>query len=113
MPGSGSTRLRSWSTRSRTCSGSVRAAPAPGVAPRPTTSRHRPSSACPTSSPGCPKGLRSLPERQRVAVVLVHGYGWTHAEIAELLGIARTSVQNHLERGLASLRTQIGVIPSA
>jgi DNA-directed RNA polymerase specialized sigma24 family protein len=41
--------------------------------------------------------------------MLVHGFGWTHAEAAELLGITRSSVQQHLERALASLRHEIGV----
>jgi Sigma-70, region 4 len=43
------------------------------------------------------------------AVVLVHGYGWTPREVAELTGIAPTSVQNHVERGLARLRAALEV----
>jgi DNA-directed RNA polymerase specialized sigma24 family protein len=52
--------------------------------------------------------LASLSERQRLAVVLVHGYGWTMAEFAELTGIRVTSVQNHLDRGLRRLRAALG-----
>jgi DNA-directed RNA polymerase specialized sigma24 family protein len=48
--------------------------------------------------------LGRLSERQRVAVVLVHGYGWTLVEVAALLGIGATTVQNHVERGLDRLR---------
>ncbi len=48
--------------------------------------------------------LRLLSERQRVAVVLVHGFGYTLREVADLLGIRTTSVQNHVERGLRRLR---------
>jgi len=36
--------------------------------------------------------LRKLSQRQRVAVVLVHGYSWTLAEVAELLGLKVTTV---------------------
>jgi DNA-directed RNA polymerase specialized sigma24 family protein len=41
--------------------------------------------------------------------VLVHGYGYTLREVAELTGIRPTTVQNHLTRGLARLRSKMGV----
>jgi DNA-directed RNA polymerase specialized sigma24 family protein len=53
--------------------------------------------------------LAALSERQRLAVVLVHGYGWTLREVAELAGIRVTSVQNHVDRGLRRLRDALGV----
>lgn len=59
--------------------------------------------------PGLPKALARLTERQRLAVVLVHGYGCTLREVAELTGTKPTSVQNHLSRGLARLRSSLGV----
>jgi RNA polymerase sigma factor (sigma-70 family) len=59
--------------------------------------------------PGLPGALASLSQRQRLAVVLVHGYGYTHREVSELTGIKQTTVQNHVERGLARLRTLMGV----
>jgi hypothetical protein len=31
-----------------------------------------------------------------MAVVLVHGFGWTHREVAELTGSRPTTVQNYL-----------------
>jgi len=52
--------------------------------------------------------LRELSEGQRVAVVLVHGFGWTAAEVAEVLGVKTTTVQSHVERGLARLRISLG-----
>jgi RNA polymerase sigma factor (sigma-70 family) len=52
--------------------------------------------------------LRSLSQRQRTAVVLVHGFGWTLREVAEIMGTKITTVQNHVERGLAKLRTELG-----
>ena len=53
--------------------------------------------------PGLPAALASLPERQRVAVVLVHGFGYTLREVADLTGIKTATVQNHLDE----LSTQI------
>ena len=52
--------------------------------------------------------LSRLPLRQRQAVVLCIGYGLTHAEAAALLGIKRSSIQNHVERALQHLRQCIG-----
>src|SRR5207248_2212986 len=51
----------------------------------------------PWVEPSLPAALETLTEHQRVAVVLVHGYAWTHREVADLLGIAPTTVQNHVE----------------
>lgn len=66
----------------------------------------------PSVEPGLMKALEALTERQRMAVVLVHGFGWTLHEVADLTGLRVTTVQNHLERGLRQLRRQIGgVIP--
>lgn len=59
--------------------------------------------------PGLPAALAHLTERQRVATILVHGFGWTLREVAELIGVSVTSVQNHLERGLAALRSALEV----
>lgn len=59
--------------------------------------------------PGLPAALAALTQRQRLAVVLVHGYGYTLREVAELTGIRQTTVQNHLARGLARLRSTLGV----
>jgi DNA-directed RNA polymerase specialized sigma24 family protein len=59
--------------------------------------------------PGLSAALAALSERQRLAVVLVHGYGYTLREVADLTGIRPTTVHNHLTRGLASLRHTLGV----
>ena len=59
--------------------------------------------------PGLPAALAGLTQRQRVAVVLIHGYSYTLREVAELTGIRQTTVQNHLNRGLARLRSTLGV----
>jgi RNA polymerase sigma factor (sigma-70 family) len=59
--------------------------------------------------PGLPAALAGLSHRQRIAVVLVHGYGYTLREVADLTGVRATTVQNHLARGLARLRASLGV----
>lgn len=63
----------------------------------------------PWVEPALGRALAELSERQRVAVVLVHGYGWALAEVADMLGIKVTTVQNHLERGLARLHSALEV----
>ena len=63
----------------------------------------------PWVEPHLGSALAGLSERQRLAVVLVHGFGWTLREVAELAGIRVTSVQNHLDRGLRHLRDELGV----
>lgn len=67
----------------------------------------------PWFEPELASALGALTERQRVTVVLVHGYSWTLGEVADLLGIKITTVQNHLERGLARLRSLLEVTPDA
>ena len=59
--------------------------------------------------PGLPKALAALSRQQRLAVVLVYGYGYKLREVAELTGIKPTTVQNHLSRGLSRLRGLLGV----
>ena len=63
----------------------------------------------PWIEPGLARALVDLPAQQRAAVVLAHGYGYTHAEIADLLGIRRSSVQNHVERAMTKLRRALEV----
>ncbi len=63
----------------------------------------------PEVEPGLAEALGALPERQRVAVMLVHSFGWSLSEVAEHLGIAKGTVQTHLERGMSALRRELGV----
>ncbi len=63
----------------------------------------------PWVEPALPKALGRLTAKQRQAVVLIHAFEWTHAEVAELLGVRPTTVQNHLERGLTKLRQALKV----
>lgn len=47
--------------------------------------------------------LDSLPEGQRRVVVLKDVYGWSHAEIAETMGISETAAKVRLHRARARL----------
>jgi DNA-directed RNA polymerase specialized sigma24 family protein len=62
----------------------------------------------PWVEPSLPSALEGLPDRQREVVVLLHCYEWSMSEVAELLEIAKSTVQNHAERGIAKLRLAIG-----
>jgi DNA-directed RNA polymerase specialized sigma24 family protein len=63
----------------------------------------------PHVEPALPSAIARLPEKQRIVVTLLYGYEWTMSEVAELLGTAKTTVQNHSDRGLARLRESLGV----
>lgn len=60
--------------------------------------------------PGLVPALERLPDRQRTVVVLVHGCGWTHQEVADALGISRPSVGTHVTRAMTRLRLEMGVV---
>lgn len=59
--------------------------------------------------PGLPKALRALSDKQRVAVLLVHGFGFSVREVAELLNVVPSTVQRNADRALARLRDSLGV----
>jgi DNA-directed RNA polymerase specialized sigma24 family protein len=59
--------------------------------------------------PGLPLALSRLSPRQRVVVYLVHGYGFTVHDVAQILQPRDTSVRTHLRRGLSSLRRSLNV----
>lgn len=68
-----------------------------------------PDGEMPWVEPGLPRALARLSENQRVVVLLVHSFGWTQEEAAEVLGISRATAQTHLERGMRRLRATMGV----
>lgn len=70
-----------------------------GADPQPVTE--------PWTEPALPQALRDLSNRQRSSVVLRHSFGWTYAEIAELLGVSVPTVQKHVSRGLDKLRAEL------
>jgi len=53
--------------------------------------------------------MATLSEKQRASIVLVHGFGWTITEVAEMLGVTFSTVTAHIERGMAKLRKRLGV----
>jgi DNA-directed RNA polymerase specialized sigma24 family protein len=61
------------------------------------------------SEPRLTPALAHLSPQQRGAVVLIHGYGFTLTDAADSLGCSISSVRNHLARGMARLRTELGV----
>ncbi len=64
----------------------------------------------PAIEPALPKALERLSEKQRIAVVLVHAYGWTRHEVADLVGVSVSTLDSHLARGLGKLRKSLGVM---
>ena len=56
------------------------------------------------------RSLAALTELQREAVVLAYYGGYTHREIAELLGVPSGTVKTRLRDGLLRLRDQLGVV---
>lgn len=78
----------------------------PRLRPQPFPEPHEPDHAF---EPKLATGLQTLTGPQRVAVVLVHGYGLTLREVGEITGRRIPTVQRHLERGLTKMRTHLGV----
>ena len=58
-------------------------------------------------------GLLNLTELQRSCVWLVHACDWTYAEVAEALGIGRSTVGTHVSRALTALRAHLEVSADA
>jgi DNA-directed RNA polymerase specialized sigma24 family protein len=68
-----------------------------------------PTATMPEVDPRLAGALAALPERQRVAVTLVHGHDWSHADVATLMGITPSTVATHVARALAQLRVVLEV----
>lgn len=64
---------------------------------------------CPDIEPGLLPALDRLTEQQRTVVVLVHAFGWTQADVAELLEVSPSTVADHLRRALDHLRAELEV----
>ena len=63
----------------------------------------------PWVEPGLPEALALLPERQRTVVMLLYAFDWTMSEVADVLGISKSSVQSHENRAMRTLRRKLGV----
>ena len=67
-----------------------------------------PATAGPDPEPALDGALRSLSEQQRAVVLLVHAYGWSQRDVAEMLGLSPSSVRNHLDRAMTKLQRRLG-----
>lgn len=63
----------------------------------------------PWCEPALAAQLARLSDRERIAVLLSHAFEWSLAEVAGLLGVSKSTVQTHAERGMAKLRAGMGV----
>ena len=68
-----------------------------------------PAPSMPDVDPRLIGALAALPERQRVAVTLVHGHDWSHTDVAALMGISASTVATHVTRAVATLRAALEV----
>lgn len=59
------------------------------------------------ADPELPAALRALSAQQRVAAVLVHGYGVPLREAAELMDVSVATVRKHCERAMRHLRVAL------
>lgn len=75
--------------------------------PLPVSTSTEPTAVAEWFDPRLLPALSRLSEQQRTVVVLVHAYGWSQREVAELLGLSPSTVRAHLERALTHLRTSL------
>ena len=63
----------------------------------------------PWVEPGLPDAIAKLPDRQRIVVMLLHCFEWTMSEVADLLGVSKSTIQSYQERGMTRLRSRLKV----
>jgi RNA polymerase sigma factor (sigma-70 family) len=63
--------------------------------------------------PELPAALADLSDKQRATVVLIHGFGWTVREVAQLMGVSAGTIQKHDERAMRKLRSSLKVVIDA
>jgi DNA-directed RNA polymerase specialized sigma24 family protein len=63
----------------------------------------------PDVEPALMPALAKLSDQQRTAVLLVHAFGWSQTDVAQLLAVNVSTVREHLARGLVRLRATLGV----
>lgn len=71
--------------------------------------REQSSAAQPWVEPGLDSALAALEIEQRTALILVHCFQWSYAEVAEVVGVPLHTVRNRVHRGLGVLRAELGV----
>lgn len=67
----------------------------------------------PPVEPALLDALATLSPRQRTAVLLVHGHGYSLADAARQMDCRVGTLRNHLERGPDKLRSHLGVTDDA
>ncbi|MFN8022023.1 MAG: sigma-70 family RNA polymerase sigma factor [Acidimicrobiales bacterium] len=67
-----------------------------------------PSVDAPDITPELEPALARLSQQQRAVVVLVHGYGMSQREVADVLGVGVSTAREHLHRAMARLRDELG-----
>jgi RNA polymerase sigma factor (sigma-70 family) len=77
--------------------------------PIPVTERHSQDATLPETDLDLIAALRGLSPQQRVAVMLVHAFGYTLRETADVLDISVATVREHIARGLQRLRSTLEV----
>jgi RNA polymerase sigma-70 factor (ECF subfamily) len=60
-------------------------------------------------SPELAAAVGALPTQQRVVLMLVHAFGWTQRDVAQLLEINPSTVREHLDRALTRLSHDLEV----
>lgn len=63
----------------------------------------------PWAEPGLHNAMTGLSDHQRTSVLLIHGFDWTYEEVSQFMGVSRSTVQRHTERGMAKLRKALEV----
>ena len=58
-------------------------------------------------SPELLPALARLSVQQRSSVVLIHGYGMTQREVAQILDVSVSTVREHLARAMVTLRREL------
>lgn len=61
--------------------------------------------------PGLAAALAGLSDKQRVVVSLLHAFEWSMTEVADLLGISKSTVQSYESRAMKKLHDALGVEP--
>ena len=56
--------------------------------------------------------LRRLTPDQRVAVVMIHMYGFSYRDVAELTETSESAVTNYVHRGMNRLRVLLAAMPT-
>lgn len=63
----------------------------------------------PAFEPALRRALATLSPRQRAAALLIHGYGYSLTEAAEVMGCRVRTLRNHLDRAMRRLQDAVGV----